>query len=103
MENTVLIALTRLAMRLMIIQILIAFTVFSSYAVPANGQRSADQETFAYRKYTTELKAVLEKVQTAVDAKFVFSSTVINVKRKLSFTIQNKTLAEFLKTICSNH
>jgi TonB-linked SusC/RagA family outer membrane protein len=98
MENKLLIALTRLAMRLMIIQILIAFTVFSSYAVPANGQEALHRK-LSLTASNTELKAVLEKVQTAVDAKFVFSPTIINVKRKLSFTVQDKTLAEFLKTI----
>lgn len=85
-------------MRLMIIQILIAFTVFSSYAVPANGQEALNRK-LSLTANNTELKAVLEKVQTAVDAKFVFSPTIINVKRKLSFSVQDKTLAEFLKTI----
>jgi TonB-linked SusC/RagA family outer membrane protein len=98
MENKLLIALTRIAMRLMIIQILIAFTVFSSYAIPANGQEALNRK-FTLSANNTELKAVLEKVQTAVDAKFVFSSTIINVKRKLSFTVEDKTLAEFLKTV----
>ena len=85
-------------MRLMIIQILIAFTVFSSYAAPVHGQEALNRKvTIAVNN--TELKAVLEKVQTAVDAKFVFSPTIINVKRKLSFSVQDKTLAEFLQLI----
>src|SRR6185503_4948612 len=69
-----------------------------SYATPAHGQEALNRKvTIAVNN--TELKAVLEKVQTAVDAKFVFSPTIINVKRKLSFSIQDKTLAEFLQTI----
>jgi TonB-linked SusC/RagA family outer membrane protein len=98
MEKNLLIALTRLAMRLMIIYILIAFTVFSSYAVPVHGQEALNRKISIAVNYT-ELKAVLEKVQTAVDAKFVFSPTIINVKRKLSFSFHDKTLAEFLKEI----
>jgi TonB-linked SusC/RagA family outer membrane protein len=98
MENNLLIALTRVAMRLMIIYILIAFTVFSTYAIPVHGQEALNRKiTIAVNN--TELKAVLEKVQTAVDAKFVFSPTIINVKRKLSFSVHDKTLAEFLQTI----
>jgi TonB-linked SusC/RagA family outer membrane protein len=98
MENKLLIALTRLAMRLMIIQILIAFTVFSSYATPANGQDALNRKV-SITVNNTELKSVLEKVQAAVDAKFVFSPTIINVKTKLSFSVQDKTLAEFLQLI----
>jgi TonB-linked SusC/RagA family outer membrane protein len=98
MEKNLLIALTRLAMRLMIIYILIVLTVFSTYAIPVHGQEALNRKiTIAVNN--TELKAVLEKVQTAVDAKFVFSSTIINVKRKLSFSVHDKTLAEFLQTI----
>jgi TonB-dependent starch-binding outer membrane protein SusC len=98
MEKNLLIALTRLAMRLMIIYILIAFTVFSSYAIPVHGQEALNRK-ISIAVNNTELKAVLEKVQTAVDAKFVFSPTIINVKRKLSFSVEDKTLAEFLQTI----
>src|SRR6185503_6207977 len=69
-----------------------------SYATPAHGQEALNRKvTIAVNN--TELKAVLEKVQTAVDAKFVFSPTIINVRRKLSFTVQDKTLAEFLQTV----
>lgn len=85
-------------MRLMIVYILIAATVLSSYATPAIGQEVLNRKiTIAVRN--TELRTVLEKVQSAVNARFVFSSTIINVKKKLSFTIQDKTLTEFLKTI----
>jgi TonB-dependent starch-binding outer membrane protein SusC len=98
MEKNLLIALTRLAMRLMIIYILIVLTVFSTYAIPVHGQEALNRKmTIAVNN--TELKTVLEKVQTAVEAKFVFSPTIINVKRKLSFSVHDKTLAEFLQTI----
>ncbi len=85
-------------MRLMIIQILIAFAVFSSYATATHGQEALNRR-LSLTVTDTELKAVLEKVQRAVDAKFVFSSTIINVKRKLSFSVQDKSLAEFLQKI----
>jgi len=85
-------------MRIMIIQILIASTVFSSYAIPANGQEALNRK-ISMSVNSIELKSVLEKVQAGADAKFVFSPTIINVTRKLSFSIENKTVAEFLKSI----
>jgi TonB-linked SusC/RagA family outer membrane protein len=85
-------------MRLMIAQILIFTSVLSSYATGARGQDALNKK-ISISVTGTELKAVLEKVQTTVDAKFVFSPTIINVKRKLSFSIQDKTVADFLNQI----
>jgi len=85
-------------MRLMIAQILIAVSVFSSYATDVRGQDALNKK-LSINVTNIELKSVLEKVQSIVDAKFVFSPTIINVKRKLSFSIQDKTVADFLNQI----
>jgi TonB-linked SusC/RagA family outer membrane protein len=98
MEKNLLIALTRLAMRLMIVYILIAFAAFSSYAVPAHGQKALNRK-MSIAVSNMDLKSVLKKVHAAADARFVFSPTIINVKRKLTFSLQDKTVAEFLRLI----
>lgn len=98
MKKKLLIALKPIAMRLMITQIMIIVSALTSYATDARGQ-DALNKTISVSFTHTELKTVLEKVQTIVDAKFVFSPTIINVKRKLSFSIQDKTVADFLKQI----
>lgn len=85
-------------MRLMIVQILIIVSVLSSYATDARGQEALNKK-ISIAVTNTELKSVLEKVQAAVDAKFIFSPSIINVKRKVSFSLQDKTVAEFLNQI----
>ncbi|HVW98938.1 MAG TPA: carboxypeptidase-like regulatory domain-containing protein, partial [Candidatus Babeliaceae bacterium] len=74
---------------------LIFISFFSSYATDARGQEALNKK-ISITANNTELKSVLEKVQTLADAKFVFSPTIINVKRKLSFSLQDKTVADFL-------
>lgn len=85
-------------MRLMIAQILVITSVLTSYAGDARGQDALDKK-ISINVTNTELKTVLERVQVMVDAKFVFSPTIINVKKKLSFSIKDKTVAELLKNI----
>lgn len=96
MKKKLLVALTLMAMRLMIVQILIFISILSCYAKDATGQEALNKKISIHIS-NTELKTVLEKVQTVVDAKFVFSPTVINVKRKISVSIQDGTVADFLK------
>jgi type II secretory pathway component GspD/PulD (secretin) len=98
MKKKLLVALKSIAMRLIIVQILIIVSVITTYAKNANGQNALNQK-ISVNVTHTELKTVLEKVQNSVDAKFVFSPTLINVKRKLSFSIEDKTVADFLKEI----
>lgn len=98
MKKKLFAVLTRLAMRLMIAQILILISVFSAYATGAKGQDALNKK-ISINVSNTELKFVLEKVQSIVDAKFVFSPTIINVKRKLTFSINDKTVADFLDNI----
>jgi len=98
MKKKLLVALKSLAMRLIIAQILIIVSALTSYAKDARGQEALNQK-ISVNVTHTELNAVLEKVQNKVGAKFVFSPTIINVKRKLSFSIQDKTVADFLKEI----
>ena len=85
-------------MRLMIVQILFIVSVFPSYGTDARGQDVLNKK-ISISATNTKLKTVLEKVEDMVDAKFVFSPTIINVKRKLSFSIQDITVADFLKQI----
>ena len=85
-------------MRLMIVQILFIVSVFPSYGTDARGQDALNKK-ISISATNTKLKTVLEKVEDMVDAKFVFSPTIINVKRKLSFSIQDITVADFLKQI----
>ena len=82
-------------MRLMIIQILFVASVLPSYGAGARGQDVLDKK-ISLSVTNTELKTVLGKVEDIVDAKFVFSPTIINVKRKLSFSIKDITVADFL-------
>lgn len=98
MKKKLFAVLTRLAMRLMIAQILIFISVFSAYATEAKGQDALNKK-ISINVSNTELKSVLEKVQGIVDAKFVFSPTIINVKRKLTFSINDKTVADFLDNV----
>ena len=85
-------------MRLMIIQILFIVSVFPSYGTGARGQDVLNKK-ISISVTNTKLKTVLEKVEDMVDAKFVFSPTIINVKTKLSFSVQDITVADFLKQI----
>jgi TonB-linked SusC/RagA family outer membrane protein len=96
MKKKLLVALTQLAMRLMIVQILILVSVLSSYATDARGQEALNKK-ISIAVNNTELKEVLQKVQTLTDVKFVFSPSIINVKRKLSLSVQEKTLGDFLQ------
>jgi TonB-dependent SusC/RagA subfamily outer membrane receptor len=98
MKKKLLVALKSIAMRLIIVQILIIVSVITTYAKNAKGQDALNQK-ISFKVSHTELKTVLEEVQNSVDAKFVFSPTIINVKRKLSFSIEDKTVADFLKEI----
>src|SRR6187402_2356688 len=98
MKKKLLVAITPLAMRLMIVQILFIVSVSPSYGTDAKGQDVLNKK-ISISATNTKLKTVLEKVEDMVDAKFVFSSTIINVKRKLSFSIQDITVADFLKQI----
>jgi TonB-dependent starch-binding outer membrane protein SusC len=95
MKKRLLVALTPLAMRLMIVQILIAFSVLSSYATDARGQEVLNKKV-SITTHNTELKDVLEKLQTIADVKFAFSPSIINVKRKLSVSLKDKTIGDFL-------
>jgi hypothetical protein len=97
MKKKLLAALTQLAMRLMIIQVLVLVSVLASYATGARGQEALNKR-FSISVRNTELKAVLEKIQAVTDVKFVFSPSIINVKRKLSFSLQEKTIEDFLGT-----
>ncbi len=85
-------------MRLMIVQILFIVSVFPSYGTDARGQDALNKK-ISISVTNTKLETVLEKIEGIVDAKFVFSPTIINVKRKLSFSIQDITVADFLKQI----
>ena len=98
MKKRLLVAITPLAMRLMIVQILFIVSVFPSYGTDAMGQDVLNKK-ISISATNTKLKTVLEKVEDMVDAKFVFSPTIINVKTKLSFSIQDITVADFLKQI----
>ena len=98
MKKKVLVALKTIAMRLIIVQILVIVCVLTSYAKDVRGQNALNQKISVNASHT-ELKTVLEKVQTLADAKFVFSPTIINVNRKISFSIQDKTIADFLKQV----
>ena len=85
-------------MRLLIVQILFIVSVAPSYGTDARGQDALNTK-ISISVTNTKLKTVLEKVEDMVDAKFVFSPTIINVKRKVSFSIQDITVADFLKQI----
>ena len=98
MKKKLLVALIPLAMRLMIIQILFIVSILPSYGTDARGQDALNKK-ISITATNTKLKTVLEKVQDIVDVKFVFSPTIINVKRKLSFSIQDMTVDDFLKQI----
>jgi TonB-linked SusC/RagA family outer membrane protein len=98
MKKKLLVAVTPLAMRLMIVQILFFVSVFPSYGSGANGQDALDKK-ISISVINTKLKTVLEKVESMVDAKFVFSPTIIDVRRKLSFSLQDRTVADFLHEI----
>ena len=98
MKKKLLVAVTPLAMRLMIVQILFIVSIFPSYGTDARGQDILNKK-ISISVTNTKLKTVLEKVEDMVDAKFVFSPTIINVKTKLSFSIQDITVADFLKQI----
>ncbi|MBK5270224.1 MAG: TonB-dependent receptor plug domain-containing protein, partial [Bacteroidia bacterium] len=98
MKKKLIATATPLAMRLLFIQLLFIASVFPSYGTGARGQDALNKK-ISISVTNTKLKTVLEKVEDIVDAKFVFSPTIINVKRKLSFSIQDITVADFLKQI----
>ena len=98
MKKKLLVALKTIAMRLIIVQILIIVSALTSYAKDVSGQDALNQK-ISVNVTHTELKAVLEKVQSLANAKFVFSPTIINVNRKISFSIQDKTVADFLEQV----
>ena len=100
MKKKLLVAVTPLAMRLMIVQILFIVSVFPSYGTDARGQDALNKK-ISISATNTKLKTVLEKVEDIVDAKFVFSPTIINVKRKLSFSYTGYNRCRFFKADCA--
>lgn len=88
-------------MRLVITQVLIASFVIVSYATDARGQEVLNRK-FSITVKGTELKTILEQVQTLTDARFVFSPSIINVKKKLSISVSNQTIEDFLQQTVRN-
>ena len=87
--------LMHLAMRLAIIPIILMSSVLSAYATDASGQEVLKTKISIDVK-NSDLKTVLEKVQMISDIKFAFSSNIINVSKKISFSVEDKAISEIL-------
>ena len=95
MENNRLIALKSLAMRITIAQIFILLFVLTSNANELRGQEILDK-TISLKVEKMKLKSVLSQIQALTDAKFVFSSVIIDANRKVSYTAKNEKVSEVL-------
>ena len=82
-------------MRLAIVQIILISSVLSAYATDALGQEVLKKRISIAVK-NTDLKSVLEKVEMISDIKFAFSSNIINVSKKISFSVEDKAISEIL-------
>lgn len=70
-------------------------SVLSAYATDASGQEVLKTKISIDVK-NSDLKTVLEKVQMISDIKFAFSSNIINVSKKISFSVEDKAISEIL-------
>ena len=69
--------------------------MLSAYATDASGQEVLNKRISIVVK-NTDLKSVLEKVQMIADIKFGFSPNIINVNKKISFSVEDKAISEIL-------
>ncbi len=88
----------RLAMRLVIIQLFILSLVFTSYAKNAIGQEVLNKK-ISLSVENTKLKNVLHQIQSLADVNFIFSSRIIDVERRITFTANQKILGEILNEV----
>jgi TonB-linked SusC/RagA family outer membrane protein len=95
MKNRLLVAFIYFAMRLTIVQIILISSVLYTYANDVRGQEALNKKV-SILVNNSELKTVLEEVQSLTEVRFVFSPSIINVRKKLTINVLDKTLSEFL-------
>ncbi|HVI45311.1 MAG TPA: TonB-dependent receptor [Chitinophaga sp.] len=86
-------------MRISVIQLLLFFTLTGMcYATEGKSQSLLDNRV-SYNAQAQSLKNVLSSLEKLVDAKFVYSGELIDVKREVSINAANKPLKEILNIL----
>jgi len=98
MRKKLLVAIIPLAMRLFVIQLLVLSTVLATYATNSNGQEILNKRV-SISISNMKLKEVLHKIESFTDVKFVFSSKMVDVSKKLSLTVVDKRLGDLLNQL----
>ncbi|HXB46061.1 MAG TPA: TonB-dependent receptor [Puia sp.] len=95
MEKKRIIALIPLAMRITIPQVFIFLFVLSCNAKELRGQEILN-EAISLKVEKVRLKSVLFRIQALTDAKFVYSSVIIDANRKVTCIAENLKVSEVL-------
>jgi TonB-linked SusC/RagA family outer membrane protein len=99
MKKKQLVAIIRIGMRITIIQLTLTFILCGSlYATDAKGQEILDKKVTIFAD-NMEVRKVLSKVQKQTGVKFLYSSNTIQADRKISFSVTDKKLGEFINEI----
>ena len=96
MRKKRLVALTQMAMRITIPQLLLAgLFVLSTYGRDVHAQEALDKR-ISLTVSNVDVKTVLRRIQQLADVKFVYSSKMIDASRKVSFSASEERLGELL-------
>jgi len=99
MKKKQLVATILLAMKLTIVQITLAFILCGSlYANETAGQEILNKKV-SIAADNIEISKVLSKVQKQTGIKFLYSSNTIQASRKISFSVMDKKLGDFISEI----
>ncbi|HEY4935012.1 MAG TPA: carboxypeptidase-like regulatory domain-containing protein, partial [Puia sp.] len=98
MKKRRIVALIPLAMKLSIVQLCILVFAFSSSAKEVSAQEILNK-TISLSVERARLKSVLHEIQYLTDVQFIFSSSMIDVNRKISVFANNKKLGDLLNEI----
>lgn len=99
MKKKQLVASILLAMRITIVQLTLAFILCGSlYATETTGQEILDKKV-SISAENLLISKVLSMVQKQTGVKFLYSSNAIQADRKISFSVTDKKLGEFINDI----
>src|SRR5450432_4692536 len=96
MKKKQLVATILLAMRITILQLTMAIIFTCSlYATKTSGQEILDKK-ISISVENLEISKILSKVQKQTGVKFLYSPNTIQADRKISFSVVDKKLGEFI-------
>ncbi len=99
MKKKQLLAATLLVMKITIVQLtLILIFTFSLHAKETAGQGILDKK-ISMSAENMQIRKVISNLQNQTGVKFIYSPNTIHANRKISFSVQDKTLEVFFNEI----